>query len=203
MHMKLLSTSCSLSPGLGTLTGPPHLSPHAWGPETIPVQEWANLAYPCFPLPVHSAFQTAPASVTRCPWRSRLGKNPTRSAPPVSGVFGKPRSCSATPPEVTAAVPWNEERAAISSGAEERRLRVRGKRSSGVQREQSRGHARGCSAEAGRRLGGLPTPGLGQWKTLGLSPSFLPSSFIACLTGEDPQLAPCAYLQDGPGRCVG
>lgn len=84
------------------------LSLHAWRPETIPVVGWTSLAHLCFPWPVHSAFRAAPASL-RYPGCSQTWKGDSDAE-----VSAKPRSCLATPPEVTTVVA--EERRTRSCG---------------------------------------------------------------------------------------
>lgn len=90
----------------------PCLLPYAWWPETLPVPGKDSSAHLCFPSPDHSAFRTAPASRTTCPWRALWLSKRLRlraSGSPAGRVLAKLRGCSATPPEVTGAAteePW-------------------------------------------------------------------------------------------------
>lgn len=183
------------------------LSLHAWRPETIPVVGWTILAHPCFPWPVHRAFRAAPASL-RYPWRSQTWKGVSDAE-----VSAKPRSCLATPPEVTTVVA--EERRTRSCGLWCRRREdapareVKARRASGAvlpRRRRRPEWAGGQSPRKRRRgqngCGSLAWVSDEPWDPVGPG-LVLPSASNVRLSGNDTRLGPCPWLLDVPGRCAG
>ena len=188
----------------------PRLSPRAWEPETIPVPGWASSAHPCFPSPVHCAFRIAPASL-RCPRRAQAWKGDLKRK--LRGlqatVFAKPRSCLATPQEVTVIVPeerrtrrsrlWGWRRKIAPARKVEAGCASRGPSFSGTRRrleDRVRGSGAESSMAADPWPGSVKSPG--DPAALGL---VLPSSSYPA--GNDTKLGSSPYFRDVPGRCVG
>lgn len=142
------------------------------------------------------------------PWRSQTWKGVSDAE-----VSAKPRSCLATPPEVTTVVA--EERRTRSCGLWCRRREdapareVKARRASGAvlpRRRRRPEWAGGQSPRKRRRgqngCGSLAWVSDEPWDSVGPG-LVLPSASNVRLSGNDTRLGPCPWLLDVPGRCAG